>query len=968
MATETFIIDIRTRGTKRSAADVKRIGTQASQVRKTLAFLRAALVTVAAIRVFATLTSSLVEFSDAMLVVKAVTSATADQFVRMRDVAKGLGATTRFTAGEAAEGMAFLARAGFDVNEVMTAIPGVLNLAAAAQLELGNAADIASNLMTSFGRDVSDIPEIMDTLVFTANNANTTVQQLADGLKLFAPIASQLGISLKDAASFMAVLGDAGIQASLAGTGLRRVITDLEAPTGTLAKVLKSLGIGFDEVRPSVVGLENALRRMAKEGIGASIASALFGKRGGFIAAQLIATIDQSSNFRDRLNDIDDIARVVAETMESGLGGALRLVRSAIQNLIIAFADLGGEDFLNQFFRGLAEALRTLALNADKVVKGLKILIVAFAVTKVLSFSAAILATTVNLARYTVGTIAAAFSTATLGARLKMLGLTMLRLPFVAILTTLTLLVAGFAAFQDEIKLTEDGTVTLADTFTAMENTIGTTLLGAINAMGGEFENFGEVVENLAERAAVVFTRLVANLNGVVEVIKTVFNEFPKFFTNLGQEIQRLFFQVLEQGLNGLVTGLNFLFGVFDSDITFELFDLGTLIPETTSLGEDLKVAFNRGFDKFGVELFKASDVRRAEERAAAAAEALRPGLEAADRRLIALAAKTKADADGGITLEEALGDSDAAAKNAKKEIESLTDALRGLEASFFPLLAAYDAEAEILDVIADARAKGITLRVSEQELRKRAVRDQIGANMTIKQAAEEQQVLRKALDDTNISLEEFEFLSRKASITFLEGQRDAASGAQRAFLKLQQDVTDSAAFAEKAFTDAFKSIEDAVVEFAQTGQISVNDFFRNFGEQLLRLGTQQAIAGIGSAFPGLGGGAATGASGGQAGIGGLVTSLLGSFLPGLHTGGAFTVGATTAVQSIPGVDNRLVAFRAQDGEEVTVTPKNQGVGSVGPTNIIMQIQTKDADSFNRSRSQIQNRLLAGVNQARRKR
>ena len=98
MATDTFIIDIRTRGTKRSARDVRRIGAAATQVRKTLAFLRNALVAVAAIRVFGSLTSSLVEFSDAMLVVKAVTRATNAEFVRLRDVAKGLGATTRFTA------------------------------------------------------------------------------------------------------------------------------------------------------------------------------------------------------------------------------------------------------------------------------------------------------------------------------------------------------------------------------------------------------------------------------------------------------------------------------------------------------------------------------------------------------------------------------------------------------------------------------------------------------------------------------------------------------------------------------------------------------------------------------------------------------------------------------------------------------------------------------------------------------
>ncbi len=211
--------------------------------------------------------------------------------------------------------------------------------------------------------------------------------------------------------------------------------------------------------------------------------------------------------------------------------------------------------------------------------------------------------------------------------------------------------------------------------------------------------------------------------------------------------------------------------------------------------------------------------------------------------------------------------------------------------------------------------------------------------------------------------------MSRKSAITFLDSQRDAASGAQRAFLKFQQDATDSAAFAEKAMTDAFKNIEDAVVEFAQTGKLSVDDFFRNFAEQLLRLGTQQAIAGIGAGFSNAFGSGTTGIAGpsaGGAGIGGFITGL---FAGAFHDGGQFTVGAGTASAALPGLDNRLVAFRAQDGETVTITPKNQGGATAGgPTNIVFNVETKDADSFQRSQSQLQNRLLAGIGQARRRR
>jgi len=956
MATETFIIDVRTRGTKRSAADVKRIGTSAASVRKTLAFLRNALVAVAAIRVFASLTADLVNFSDQMLVVKAVTGAATEEFVRLREVAKGLGATTRFTASEAAEGMAFLARAGFDVNEVISAIPATLNLAAAAQLELGNAADIASNLMTSFGRSTAELPDIIDTLVFTANNANTTVQQLADGLKLFAPIASQLGISLKDASSAMAVLGDAGIQASLAGTGVRRVLTDLEAPTGMLAKALDALGIGFEEVRPSAVGLEGALQRLKDANVGASVSSLLFGKRGGFVAAQLLRALGPMGDFRDELERIEGVAKKAADEMESGLGGALRLVRSAFQNLLITFGDLGTESFLNEFFRDLAEGLRIFARNADDVVASVKVLLAVFVAAKIVAFGTAIFGVNTNLGLLIrslkiapVATLKAVFSFQALRAA-------MLSIPFVAVIAAITGTIAALVLFRDEIKLASDDGGTMADVFTTLGDALGDELTSAINSLGFDFSGFGDIVKTVTSAVASAIEGIIATFFGLIRVVKNVFGRISLFF--------KLFIQGFNTIITGLKLGINALSVALGRGIVFEgvTADVKALRTESVRLNKELAdteslfQSVERGTQAFLDRRKQTTELRRAAERDAA--------IVREERTIGFQVPEVRPEADAGITAEDLFGDPDADKRI--KEIESLTESLRGLEAAHFPLLAVRDATKEVLDTINEAEAKGIKLRVDKNELIRRSIREQIGANKTIEQAAEEQEVLNNALKRSIISLEEFEFLSRRSAITFLESQRDAASGAERAFLKLQQDATDAAKFTEMVMTDAFKSIEDAVVDFAQTGTFSVNDFFRNFGEQLLRLGTQQAIAGIGSAFPGAGGGVQTG---GGAGVGGLFTSLLGNFLPGFHEGGAFKVGSGTAVQSLPGVDNRLVAFRAREGEEVTVTPKNQGgVGAVGPTNIVFNVQAKDADSFVRSQPQLQNKLLAGISQTRRRR
>lgn len=969
MATETFIIEIRTRGTKKAAADVKRIGSQANNVRKTLAFMRNALVAVAAIRVFAKLTSDLVAFSDEMLVVKAVTNATTLEFARLKETAQGLGATTRFTAAEAAQGMAFLARAGFEVNEVLSAIPATLDLAAAAGLELGNAADIASNLMTSFGLVVADMPEIMDTLVFTANNANTTVQQLADGLKLFAPIASQLGISLKDAAAGMAILGDAGIQASLAGTGTRRVLTDLEAPTGNLAKALELMGISFASVRPSAVGFAGALQVLKDNGVGAAAASLLFGKRGGFVAAQLIRALGPMGDFRETLEEIDGTARDAAKTMEEGLGGALRLVRSAAQNLLITFGNLGAEENLNSFFRALAEVLREVARNADQIVKAMKFLAISFAAFK----TVALIATLGKLlglgklwlllnTQITFANIRAAFSFKTLGAAIR-------SIPFVAIIASLVLLGAGLVAFGDKIKVAGSDTETLTDVFDELVFQFEGAVTDTINAMGFNFTDFGDIMETIFSRAAAgiktlvaVFAGLRAAVGGVFDAIKII---FKKFLRNMVRVITK--FEMIVNSISNTF-GQGDVFNLKDNERALNILNAEVeLLTKNLEEGGTLLERFQKGGrDALASIEQRSLDRIRAEQQARILREERTIGTQQGKQRL---------EADPGRTdLAELLrgdGGAEAAAKKEAAAIEQLTDALRGLEASHFPLLAAQDAEAEVLATINDALDKDIFLRADYNELILRSTRAQIGANITVKQAAEEQDVLTQAWKDGAISLAELEFLQRKAAISFLDGQRDATSGAERAFLKLTQDATDAAAFTEMVFTDAFKSIEDAVVDFATTGTFSVNDFFRNFAEQLLRLGTQQAIAGIGAGFSGAlgslggGGGALGGATGGFN---------IGNFVAGLfHDGGAFTVGAQNSVKAaLPGLDNRLVTLGVEKGENVTVTPKNAPAGGgglgAGALNVVFNVVTPDADSFNRSQSQLQNRLLAGIGQARRKR
>lgn len=935
MATEQFILDIRVTGARRASSQINRIGKSAKATRKTLALLRSALVIVASVRIFSGIIGVLANFSQAMQTVKAVTGATALQFTILRDRAKELGATTRFTATQAAEGMVALGRAGFDTNEIMLSVGQTLTLAQAGALELSKAAEITSGTLRGMGLAADQTQRVVDVLTFTANNSNNTVQDLGEAFKTVAPIASGLGISLEELAAVFGVLGQRQFRASLAGTAFRRVITKLETPTGDTAKILKALNIEFKDVRISSVGLTAALEKLREANVGATLAGRLFGLRAAVAGTILATTREELEKFEVELEDVAGISQKTADIMDERLNGALLRAKSAAEAVLLAFGDLGAESTLTEFFNGLAGVLRILAKEIDTVVDVLGFLLATFAVAKILSFTAAILKATIAV---------------------KALGRAALAHPIGLLVVSFALVGAAAISMRDKIEASKDGTILLGDVLKATGELMSDTLTGIVNSMGGNFESFGDIMETVARRAAEGFTGLVAVFAGLGAAVKAIFSQIKIELNNFLMGVR-----LTVLGYKGIV---NKIFTTLRLDAPFMIDDDVAAIRKLANETELLKIAAEDVTEAFfeGGRAFLANVNAIAQERRKLSLLefATRAG-EALERKLPV--AKQIVPATGGVTPEEIGLDDDTT-----DTIKALTSSLRDLEASMFPLVAVSDRMAEVQKIINDARAKGIKLHVDEAELIKRVRRAQLGAGDTIDQLREKQIALNQARHDGIITLEEEQKLSRRAALAFLEDQTDAASGMQRAFIKLTENATDAAKFTEMVFTDAFKAIEDQVISFVETGTFSFNEFFRNISRQLIRLGTQQALAGVGG-FLGLGGpgqgfGIKGPSSSSIAGIGGLLTRLL-----PFQQGGAFTVGANTAVQSIPGIDNRLIAFRARDGEEVTVTPKAAGgAGAVGPTNIIFNVQTRDADSFVRSQSQLQNRALAGINTARRRR
>lgn len=327
------------------------------------------------------------EFGQAMSTVKAITEATSTQFEALRDKAKELGATTRFTATQAAEGMIFLARAGFDTDEVLGSVEGTLQLAQSGALDLGAAADIASNALQGMRLNVDQTGRVVDVLSATANSTNTNVRQLGDAMKYVAPISAGLNVTVEETAAAIGALSNAGLQGELAGTGLRRVMIGLEKQSRQGQKILAKYGLTIKDVSVQANGgLTPALQKLAAAGVSTAESMTLFGLRGGPAFEVLMSSVGDIERLSAELDNAGGTADRIATIMDDNLNGTLLRTRSRLEALIIALADAGAEDALIDALEGLNVLLIIAAENADILTAA----IVALSVRALIPLAAAI--------------------------------------------------------------------------------------------------------------------------------------------------------------------------------------------------------------------------------------------------------------------------------------------------------------------------------------------------------------------------------------------------------------------------------------------------------------------------------------------------------------------------------------------------------------------------------------------------
>jgi len=337
---------------------------------------------------FALSTRVFAGFDDRMRVVRAVTGATQDQFEALRNEAKRLGRTTSFTAGQVADAMTELGRAGFDPREILDSTESVLALARATNTELPRATEIAGAALRGFSLDATEMGRVSDVLTVTANKSAQTLEDLFESFKFVAPIAVEAGASIEDTAAALGILANNGLKGSRAGTAVARAYKNLskQAKQAELQRIGVEAVDAAGDLRPLadiLVDIGSATQNLGSaERL--AIFESLFG-RGQAAALKLASSNAAFDTLRDELRQSSGVAVETAEQMDAGIGGAFRRLMSAAEGVAIAIGEA-----IERPVRRAAEVLKSIAGWITKVVNRNRELIATIAKVTAIVFAAGV--------------------------------------------------------------------------------------------------------------------------------------------------------------------------------------------------------------------------------------------------------------------------------------------------------------------------------------------------------------------------------------------------------------------------------------------------------------------------------------------------------------------------------------------------------------------------------------------------
>ncbi|HEB9105548.1 TPA: phage tail tape measure protein [Klebsiella aerogenes] len=315
-----------------------------------------------------------VGFDEEMSRVQALTrlSKNSSQLADLRAQAKKLGAETAFTSRDAASGQAFLAMAGFTPEAIQAALPGVLNMALAGGMDLGESADISSNILSQFRLDPKEMDRVSDVLTAAFTRTNTDLTNIGEAMKYAGTGMAGLGVDVERTTAMIGVMANVGLRGSIAGTGLQTTFSRLAAPTTKAQAALKQLGVtvadATGKMRPAEAILSDIYKSVSKYGDTDQLS--FFKDIAGEEAAKSFQALVRSAGSGELQKLLTDLrgsqgeAQKAAKVMADNLSGDLKNLDSAWEGFRIQV-----EETTDGPLRKLTQGLSDLITSASEWVK-----------------------------------------------------------------------------------------------------------------------------------------------------------------------------------------------------------------------------------------------------------------------------------------------------------------------------------------------------------------------------------------------------------------------------------------------------------------------------------------------------------------------------------------------------------------------------------------------------------------------
>lgn len=317
-------------------------------------------------------------FTSSMSEVKSISGATAEEAQKLEDAAREAGATTKYTASESAQALKYMSLAGWDVQQSLDGLPGILNLAASSGTDLATASDMVTDYLSAFGMQAQDSAYMVDLLSYAQNNANTTAVQMGDAWHNSAANMHTAGQTIETTTALIATMSNQGLKGAEAGTALAAMLRDItqkmedgKIQIGKTTVTVQDANGNFRDMTDILADVQTATDGMGTAEKSAALMSTFTARSIKGVNLVLNAGTDSVKSFTEQLQGASGTATEAAEVMEDNLAGDVKKAQSAFEELALKIYDSGEgplRDLVQTITRDGVPAIEALINNLDTLI------------------------------------------------------------------------------------------------------------------------------------------------------------------------------------------------------------------------------------------------------------------------------------------------------------------------------------------------------------------------------------------------------------------------------------------------------------------------------------------------------------------------------------------------------------------------------------------------------------------------